>query len=575
MLRWSSIVFMAGSWIAPSNAQVASQAPEWDTARPFEIRHRPDGSMYVADEVLVGLKSGDDRARVLNVLSARGGELIGELGALNVLRVRIASSLDPLQVAESFASIEGVLYAEANDIGQGGALGGPDDTHFARQWHHDNTGQAGGLVGADLESIATWAAAVQPHPVLLAVLDTGIDMSHPEFAGRVVTGWDYVNEDSDATADHPHGILCAGLAAANSDNGFGVAGVDRTCTLYPIKVLNGSNLGTVTDLVQGLNHCATNGIEVVSMSLINFGSSATLENGLIAARNAGCILMACAGNGGLGDANVSGPGQSTQTISIGATTNLDQRASFSGTGSKLDFVAPGSNVITVAIAHTDTWSSFSGCSAATPVAAGVVATLVGQDPNLTQAQVYALLKSGAEDQVGAVLEDTPGRDDFMGWGRLNSKRSLSALKGCDVPTPYCTSSTTTGGCRPTMSAAGTASATTTSGFSLVCSQVDAQRTGLIFFGLAPDADAWAFGNSSTRCVATPVQRTPKSNSGGTSGTCEGVLSVDWNAWRTLNPTGLGSPYGTGQVLYAQTWFRDPAAVTGTNLSDGVSFTLCN
>ncbi len=145
--------------------------------------------------------------------------------------------------------------------------------------------------------------------------------------------------------------------------------------------------------------------------------------------------------------------------------------------------------------------------------------------------------------------------------------------GCGSFT-YCTTSTTTLGCSPLISGSGSASATATSGFTISCSNLEGARQGLFFFGQAQTNLAWAFGSTSSRCVTTPVQRMPSSLTGGTAGLCNGSLSIDWNAWRAANPGGLGSPYSAGQMLYAQAWFRDPPAPTGTNLSNGLGFTIC-
>ena len=139
---------------------------------------------------------------------------------------------------------------------------------------------------------------------------------------------------------------------------------------------------------------------------------------------------------------------------------------------------------------------------------------------------------------------------------------------------YCTTSTTTLGCAPQLSGSGSASATAAAGFTITCSNLEAGRTGLVFFGQGQTSLAWSLGSTSTLCVTTPVQRTAASLTGGTAGQCNGSISLDWNAWRAANPAGLGSPYTAGEMFYAQTWFRDPPAPTGTNLSNGLGFTLC-
>jgi hypothetical protein len=146
------------------------------------------------------------------------------------------------------------------------------------------------------------------------------------------------------------------------------------------------------------------------------------------ARNAGSILIACAGNGGFGDADISFPGASPLTISVGASDRDDVRASFSGTGYALDVLAPGVAVRTVRWnSAADTSRPFAGCSAATPIVAGIATLLLSVDPTLSHSDIRNILTTTAEDQVGPPDQDTPGRDNFYGHGRVNLFNALSAL----------------------------------------------------------------------------------------------------------------------------------------------------
>jgi subtilisin family serine protease len=321
-----------------------------------------------------------------------------------------------------------VQSTEPNFWGEGGFI--PNDTWYGNQWHHNNTGQSGGTAGADIQSQSGWDLSRGSASVTVAVLDSGITSAHPEFAGRIVAGYDCVNEDSSPEDDQGHGTLVTGLLAANADNGFSAAGVDHFCKIMPIKVLNAKNMGTVADLIQGIGIASANDADVFSMSLINYpaGPGSALNNALNEARQAGAILVACAGNGGIGDADISGPGASPHTISIGATDHNDVRAFYSGTGDQLEYVAPGHNVRTVVLnPGLDSITNFSGCSAATPVAAGIVSILRGLGPELRTSHIRDILEASAEDQVGPPDEDTPGWDEFFGFGRVNLKNALDVF----------------------------------------------------------------------------------------------------------------------------------------------------
>jgi hypothetical protein len=143
------------------------------------------------------------------------------------------------------------------------------------------------------------------------------------------------------------------------------------------------------------------------------------------------------------------------------------------------------------------------------------------------------------------------------------------------PTSYCTAGTSTNGCVPAMSASGLPSAAAASGFTLTCTGLEGQKSGIVFYGISGgQAQPWATGSSSLLCVKAPTQRTVTQSSGGTIGACDGQIGIDFLAFMAANPGALGQPLAAGQAFNAQTWYRDPPAVKTTNLSDGMSFTMC-
>jgi hypothetical protein len=143
--------------------------------------------------------------------------------------------------------------------------------------------------------------------------------------------------------------------------------------------------------------------------------------------------------------------------------------------------------------------------------------------------------------------------------------------------PYCTSGTTSNGCNASIGATGTPSVSAPSGFTIDATQVEGQRSGLIYYGLNMKMeDAWGPSSSlssSFLCIRGPWQRTMVQFSGGTDGLCDGSFQLDWNTYRATAPGALGQPFNVGQYVYAQAWFRDPAAPEGANLSDALAFVL--
>lgn len=389
---------------------------------------------HVSGEILVRYRPDVGEAEIAAIHASSGARVLEVIEKLGIYRLALPVGRSATRMRGEFSDDPRCEHVELNYIGEGGDLI-PNDTSFGDQWHLNNTGQGGGTLDADIDAVEAWDITTGSDSVVVAVLDSGIDSDHPELLGRVLPGFDFVNEDSDPEADHAHGAVVTGILAANADNSFAVAGIDHSAKILPVKVLGSANLGTLADLIEGLTYAADQGADVISMSLINYPVAFSfLEDALQYARDSGAILIACAGNDGIGDADVSGPGASPLTISVGATTRNDARASFSGTGSALDVVAPGSSISTIAYnTAVDTSSVFSGCSAATPIVAGITSLLLAEYPSLTHDEVRSILTQSAEDLVGPPNEDTPGRDDFFGHGRVNLHSALLAGPPTAVP----------------------------------------------------------------------------------------------------------------------------------------------
>jgi hypothetical protein len=164
-----------------------------------------------------------------------------------------------------------------------------------------------------------------------------------------------------------------------------------------------------------------------------------------------------------------------------------------------------------------------------------------------------------------------------GMGFLDFDSGLYVAAGLYGPrygltSPFCTTSITSSGCTPMMASVGQASSSAATPFQVGLSDVDGQRTGLIFYGIdntGYSPQPWAVGSTSTLCIAAPRQRTAVQSSGGTAGACDGAFSLDWNAFVASNPGALGQPFLAGSRVLMQSWFRDPTAPAATNLSNGL------
>lgn len=313
-----------------------------------------------------------------------------------------------------------IEYAEVDPIGTGGSTF-PTDPDFGQQWHLYNPASTN-RIRADIHAPEAWDTTMGSTNILVAVLDTGLDMTLSEFSNRWVAGYNFAYTNGNPTDDHGHGTAVAGVLGANANNGEFGAGLDWYCKIMPIKVLNAANSGFYSWWASGVDWASANGCKVINLSSGGTNHNTTLSNAIEQAINSGIVFVTITHNLGT---NITFPGRMSNVITVGATGMNDQRAVFSNYGPAIDLVAPGSNMVTVGEGGgLEAWwgTSFSG-----PLVAAAAALLLSRDPTLSHYQVRDLLCSGADDQVGDA-SDTPGFDNYYGWGRLNIQSSLTLLE---------------------------------------------------------------------------------------------------------------------------------------------------
>jgi hypothetical protein len=305
---------------------------------------------------------------------------------------------------------------------------------------------------------AALAAAISPFATLpaqaqgvtVAVVDTGVDLTHPEFAGRMLTGACFSSTTCPTAVrtgddDHNHGSHVAGIIAA-ANNGVGVTGVAPAARILPVKVLAASGSGTTTTIAQGVDFARQRGARVINMSLGGGGGSSTLLTALRNART-NSVLVAAAGNDGntfrplwpaayatdpviMGSMLIVGSVNSNNVIS--RFSNTPGPGGCTGTGAARrcwrDFfvVAPGENIVSTG--KDGNYVRMSGTSMATPYVSGVAALVIGRSPFLTPTQVVDIIKRSAVD-LGA-----RGVDDVYGWGLVSPSRAVSPVGRTAVAT---------------------------------------------------------------------------------------------------------------------------------------------
>ncbi len=288
---------------------------------------------------------------------------------------------------------------------------------------------------------AVWEDGLTGEGVRIAIVDTGIDATHPDFQGRIVAVTDFTGEGNGDRSGH--GTHCASIAAGSGTAGGGkYRGVAYKASIYAAKVLKADGSGMMSDVMAGIEWAVNQGVHIISLSLgapgPSDGSDALCET-CDAAVAAGVMLCAAAGNEGPQPYTVGSPGAARNVLTIGAVNDQDRMANFSSRGptsdgrTKPDVVLPGVDIIAARASGTrmgapvdNYYTSASGTSMATPIAAGICALLLQREPQLKPAQIKQRLMSTALD-IGAGPQ-------AQGSGRVDAWRVLHP-EALPEPTP--------------------------------------------------------------------------------------------------------------------------------------------
>lgn len=253
--------------------------------------------------------------------------------------------------------------------------------------------------------------------VKVAVLDTGVDQTHPDLAGNIKANHTLLSGAISARDDNGHGTHVIGTIAA-LHNGIGITGVAPKASVYAVKVLDSKGSGKLSTLIEGIGWCLDKGIKVVNMSLSSSKENQTFRDGIQNARRAGMSMVCAAGNEGPTANSVGYPAKYVETIAVTATNKDDGIADFSSRGREVALCAPGVDILS-------TWPGrkyrrSSGTSMASPHVAGAVALLLEADSSLSPSDIKSILQSSADRLDGA-------SSDEQGAGIINVSAALARV----------------------------------------------------------------------------------------------------------------------------------------------------
>ena len=363
-------------------------------------------------ELIIGLKEQyPEILKIGDIVAGEGGTVKTTIRAGDHCSAMVVEV--PIEDACFFASMLGanswVRYVEPNARLTASLT--PSDSNWSLQWGPRK-------IKADY----VWNDTLGSSDVLVAILDSGVDYTHPDLAPNYVAlGYDWVNGDNDPMDDYGHGTHCAGILAAKTNNSVGIAGVAQV-RIMAEKVLDQNGVGYDAWAANGIIHATNKGAKIISMSLGGYTVSETLQYAVRYAYDHGVLLVAAAGNEGRDLKNY--PAAYDEVIAVGATDQLDLRASFSNYGDWLELVAPGVEIYSLLPGNS--YFSASGTSMACPHVSGVAALVWSTYANFSRNTVRQILRRSADD-LGAI-----GFDYYYGYGRVNAKMAISSVPEHDL-----------------------------------------------------------------------------------------------------------------------------------------------
>jgi len=249
--------------------------------------------------------------------------------------------------------------------------------------------------------------------VKVAVVDTGIDLSHPDLAANIAGGYNAIDPDQPPQDDNGHGTHVAGIIAAAAD-GAGVIGAAPRVSLYAVKVLGADGSGYYSDIIEGIEWCMKNGIQVINLSLGGYQNVSALHDVIAEAARRGIVITAAAGNDGPAENSVEYPAKYPEVIAVAAYNASRDLTSYSSRGPEVALAAPGDDILSTF--PEGAYQTLSGTSMATPHASAAAALVIAAgvtDPAAVRARLYR-------------TADKHGKGSFSGSGQVDAERAVPA-----------------------------------------------------------------------------------------------------------------------------------------------------
>jgi hypothetical protein len=418
----------------------------------FPVLRGSDGfpKPVIGHELTVRFKSSLTEQECLKAILGMGSEITEDHWTPGYYTVTVPASMTLFEAIRAYNALDEVRFAEFSLIGFDDKTWIPNDPMFTDQQHLNNTGQVASCAcppydSHDLRAVPGWDQTIGIPEVVVAVIDTGADLNHPDLLANILDrgseDWDFADPSDSVPEDEDgHGTSTSGLLAAVANNSIGVSGVAPGCKVMPLRI--DLSTGQNQNRADAINYAASQrplhqGMVMSNSWRMSSGSFTAVYDAIQNAKATGSVVVFAAGNEDQSPVEV--PGDSEHCICVVALSPCDERKSTSSCdgesfwgssyGDAADVSAPGVLIHTTAMgdSYTDT---FNGTSSACPQVAGVCALILSRSPGLTPEEVQTILQDGCDD-LG-----TPGWDNLTGYGRVNIESSLNLVKGISLNQAY-------------------------------------------------------------------------------------------------------------------------------------------
>lgn len=402
-----SLVFSAGVRAEATGAESAESAMTY---------------RFVKGRLLVQPRPGLPDKELDKILKPHGGKRVGHLKEIDVHIVELPAQANEMALAKLLKKNPHLKFAELDEVLAPDAT--PNDPYFPNAWHLSK-----------VSAPAAWDLAGGAG-IVVAVLDTGVNVTHPDLLAKMVSGWNVRNNSSDITDVYGHGTKVAGVLAAATGNSVGVSGLAWYSKIMPVRIDDGTGYATYSSMAAGITWAADHGAKVANVSYMGPAASSTVQSAAQYMRSRGGVVVCSAGNNNTDYGYLA---SSAVTVAA-ATASDDSKASWSNFGQYVDVSAPGIGVWTTTASGG--YGTVSGTSFSSPITAGVYALMMTANPALSPASLDKVLFSTARD-LGAV-----GWDPVFGHGRVDARAAVERARltvESDSTAPAVAISSPTGG----------------------------------------------------------------------------------------------------------------------------------